>query len=406
MRILITSRGSSGHLTPIAPFAHAALRAGHEVLAAVQEPHQPNARRLGLPSTPVPAAPPEVWRPRMAAMMESSFDEANRAMLTEYFGRLDTEHALPGLRRIVQEWRPDVIVRESWEFASTLVGDMLGVPVVRVGLAIGSVEEHGDGLVAPVLDELRAEHDLEPDPDGRALRETPYLTMVPDLLEGPGGARPGVHHRFRSPVRDDGLALPAGWWPGLDDAPLVYASFGSVTSGAGLPYFPALYRGTIDALAPLDARVLLTVGEGRDLSELGALPDNVRVESWVPQETRALARVGRRHARRLRLDARRARARRPVRRGAALQLRPVGERGRRGPGRSGRHARRRRRRAPAARDAARGRDRRARRRRSERVLAEGSYATSAGRIADAMALLPTADAALDVLEATAQTAAV
>ena len=185
MRILITSRGSSGHLTPIAPFAHAALRAGHEVLAVVQEAHQPNARRLGLPSTSVPAAPPEVWRPRMAAMMEASFDEANRAMLTEYFGRLDTEHALPGLRRIVQGWRPDVIVRESWEFASTLVGEMLGVPVVRVGLAIGSVEEHGDGLVAPVLDELRAEHDLEPDPEGRALRETPYLTMVPDLLEGP-----------------------------------------------------------------------------------------------------------------------------------------------------------------------------------------------------------------------------
>ena len=58
-----------------------------------------------------------------------------------------------------------------------------------------------------------------------------------------------------------------------------------MTSGAGLPYFPDLYRGTIDALAPLDARVLLTVGEGRDLSELGALPGNVRVESWVPQET-------------------------------------------------------------------------------------------------------------------------
>ena len=42
----------------------------------------------------------------------------------------------------------------------------------------------------------------------------------------------------------------------------------------------------------------------------------------------------------------------------------------------------------------------------ERVLADPSYATSAGRIADAMALLPAADAALDVLEATAQTAAV
>jgi UDP:flavonoid glycosyltransferase YjiC (YdhE family) len=405
MRILITSRGSSGHLTPIAPFAHAALRAGHEVLAVVQESHQPNARRLGLPSTPVPAAPPEVWRPRMAAIMEASFDEANRAMLTEYFGRLDTEHALPALRRIVQEWRPDLIVRESWEFASTLVGDMLGVPVVRVGLAIGSVEEHGDGLVAPVLDELRAEHGLEPDPDGRALRETPYLTMVPDALEGPAAPAPPSTHRFRSPVRDDGLALPAGWWPGLDDAPLVLASFGSVAGGVGLPYYPRLYRATIDALTPLDARILLTVGEGRDLSELGVLPDNVRVESWVPQETvlshasvvvthcgygsmlGALAHGVPSVAVPLFSFDQWENAAAVARAGAGITL--DGDAGERGllamPTADVADAL-----APAV----------------QRVLAERSYATSASRIADAMALLPTADAALDVLEATAQTAAV
>jgi UDP:flavonoid glycosyltransferase YjiC (YdhE family) len=405
MRILITSRGSSGHLTPVAPFAHAALRAGHEVLAVVQDVHQPNARRLGLPSTPVPAAPPELWRPRMAAMMQSSFDEANRAMLTDYFGRLDTEHALPALRGIVQEWRPDVILRESWEFASTLVGEMLDVPVVRAGLAIGSVEEYGDGLVAPVLDELRAEHGLAPDPQGRALRGTPYLTMVPDLLEGPAAPAPAVTHRFRHPVRDDGLALPAGWWSGLEHAPLVYASFGSVASGAGLPYFPDLYRRAIDALAPLDARILLTVGEGRDLAELGALPDNVRVESWVPQETvlshasavvmhggygsmlgtlahgvpsvavplfsfdqwqnaAAVARAGAG----ITLDADAGERR-------LLQMPPAGV-------------------LDGLRPAV------------ERVLANRSYADSAGRIADAMALLPAAEAALEVLEATTQTAAV
>ena len=405
MRILITSRGSSGHLTPIAPFAHAALRAGHEVLAAVQEAHQPNARRLGLPSTPVPAAPPEVWRPRMAAMMESSFDDANRAMLTEYFGRLDTEHALPTLRRIVREWRPDVIVRESWEFASTLVGEMLGVPVVRVGLAIGSVEEYGDGLVAPVLDELRGEHDLEPDPDGRALRGTPYLTMVPDLLEGPAAPAPASTRRFRHPVRDDGLALPAGWWPGLDDAPLVYASFGSVTSGAGLPYFPDLYRTTIDALAPLDARVLITVGDGRDLSELGALPGNVRVESWVPQETvlshasavvthggygsmlGALAHGVPSVGLPLFSFDQWQNAAAVARAGAGITL-------------DGDAGERRLLAMPPA-DVTDGLAPAV-----ERVLADPSYATSAGRIADAMELLPAADAALDVLEATAQTAAV
>ena len=61
-------------------------------------------------------------------------------------------------------------------------------------------------------------------------------------------------------------------------------TFGSVTAGAHLPYFPALYRSAIDALAPLPVRVLLTIGDRRDHDELGPLPPNVHVEEWVAQE--------------------------------------------------------------------------------------------------------------------------
>ncbi len=73
------------------------------------------------------------------------------------------------------------------------------------------------------------------------------------------------------------------WWPGNDD-PLVYVTFGSVTAGEHLPYFPALYRAAIDALAPLPVRVLLTIGDRRDPAELGPLPANVHVEEWVAQD--------------------------------------------------------------------------------------------------------------------------
>jgi UDP:flavonoid glycosyltransferase YjiC (YdhE family) len=37
MRVLFTTRGSSGHVTPLAPFGHACLRAGHQVLVAALE---------------------------------------------------------------------------------------------------------------------------------------------------------------------------------------------------------------------------------------------------------------------------------------------------------------------------------------------------------------------------------
>jgi UDP:flavonoid glycosyltransferase YjiC (YdhE family) len=58
-----------------------------------------------------------------------------------------------------------------------------------------------------------------------------------------------------------------------------------VTGAAHLPYFPGTYRAAIDALAPLPVRLLVTIGEARDLSELGPLPDNVHVEQWIAHDT-------------------------------------------------------------------------------------------------------------------------
>ncbi len=102
--------------------------------------------------------------------------------------------------------------------------------------------------------------------------------MIPEALEDPP---PWPTHRFRHVVSEDAPPLP-DWWPGNDD-PLVYVTFGSVTAGAHLSYFPALYRAAIDALAPLAVRVLLTIGDRRDPAELGPLPANVHVEEWVAQ---------------------------------------------------------------------------------------------------------------------------
>lgn len=47
----------------------------------------------------------------------------------------------------------------------------------------------------------------------------------------------------------------------------------------------AVYRCALDAVAGLPVRVLMTVGRGTDPASLGPIPDNVRIEQWVPQET-------------------------------------------------------------------------------------------------------------------------
>jgi UDP:flavonoid glycosyltransferase YjiC (YdhE family) len=205
-----------------------------------------------------------------------------RADDRDFFARIDTRAALPDLLRIVARRRPDVIVRESWEFASTIAAELHGIPLARVGLGLAAVEERSIRLAAPAIDELRADAGLPPDPTGARLRDAPYLTAMPTLLDRSAVAVAPRVHRFRPRPPGATPALP-DWWPGSAE-PLVYLSFGSVTAGAHLPYFPALHRAAIEALADVPARLLVTIGDDRDPAELGTLPPNVRVERWVPQE--------------------------------------------------------------------------------------------------------------------------
>jgi UDP:flavonoid glycosyltransferase YjiC (YdhE family) len=49
MRILFASTRSAGHFNPLVPFAHAVLRAGHEVLVSAPEACRVHVARAGLP---------------------------------------------------------------------------------------------------------------------------------------------------------------------------------------------------------------------------------------------------------------------------------------------------------------------------------------------------------------------
>ena len=283
MRILLTTRGSSGHLGPLVPFGRAFLRAGHELLVAAQAQHGANVERAGLPFAPVGDPPREEWMPLMAQFADLDMATANGWMIGRFFAGIDLRAGLPALRELAGGWRPDVIVRESWEFGSTLVAEQEGIPIVRVGLGLAEMEEQSIALAAPSVDEARATLGLPSDPAGDRLAAEPCFTTIPEPLEAPGAAMPGSTHRFRFGVSEDRAEL-ADWWPGNED-PLVYLTFGSVAAGEHLPFFPELYRSAIEALAPLPVRVLMTIGDSaREAAELGELPENVHVETWVPHD--------------------------------------------------------------------------------------------------------------------------
>jgi UDP:flavonoid glycosyltransferase YjiC (YdhE family) len=250
---------------------------------AAQRQFEANVTRAGLPFSPVDEPSREDWMPLMAQFAELDIDTANDVMISEFFAGLDLRAGLPGLRAIVESRRPDVIVRESWEFGSTLVAELYGIPIVRVGLGLAEMEELSVRLAAPEVDKAGVDLGLPSDPGAERLAAAPFLTTMPSELEDPAASVPARTARFRFEVGETRGQL-TDWWPSNED-PLVYLTFGSVAAGAHLPYFPALYRSAIEALAPLSVRVLVTVGDAdREIEELGEVPPNVHVETWVPHD--------------------------------------------------------------------------------------------------------------------------
>jgi hypothetical protein len=292
MRALFATTAGEGHFGPMVPFARACAAAGHEVRVSAPASFAAAVERAGLVHLPVPDAPPDEMGALFGRLPGLSFGEANAIVLRDVFAGLDARSVLPALGAAVDGWRPDLVVRESAEFASYVVAEQQRIPHVEITPGTAGL----DAIVLPLVDEaLRA---LGAERGAEGLWATPVVGTVPEVLDDPPDERRRLGlpvrtvHRFRyeaaAPAAtagpDDGdeggSALPAPW--GDPDAPLVYASFGTVAATMP-PLFPVLYRAVVDALAELPARLLLTLGEPGDLAALGPLPANVHAERFRRQ---------------------------------------------------------------------------------------------------------------------------
>jgi UDP:flavonoid glycosyltransferase YjiC (YdhE family) len=195
--------------------------------------------------------------------------EASAAGNKKRLGHLAALALLELMERTVQDWRPDVILREPYEYASAAVAARLSVPVAQIAIGLAGDIWNSIDKAAPELDAFH---------DGLAgeLRQSPFLTRMPASLD----ASPfPATWRYRMPAVTPREALPA-WWAD-SGAPLVYVSFGTVVSGKSQA--GEVYRALIDAVSGLGARVLLTVGRDFDIARLRDVPANVRLEAWVDQ---------------------------------------------------------------------------------------------------------------------------
>jgi UDP:flavonoid glycosyltransferase YjiC (YdhE family) len=279
-RVLFATTAGVGHFSPLAPFARACADAGHEIVVAGHAGAAAVVERAGLPFRPLPE-PSEDELARFRAGQEGLPGmEAMARAVSELYVRMYGGAALEAMLHAIDDWRPDVVVRESAEFASLVAAERRAVAHAEVGIGLSIQTDRMLPAVAPALDELSATVGAGPGLGAR-LAASPCLTMAPASLEEPDAPRRQSVHRFR--VRRRHAGSPAADW-GDPDAPLVYLSFGTEVPSRSRDWFPALYRDALDALAELPIRVLATIGDEREPTELGAVGPSVRVERWVPQD--------------------------------------------------------------------------------------------------------------------------
>jgi MGT family glycosyltransferase len=278
MKVLFTSLREKSHFLPLVPFLQALQQRGHTVAVSAPPEFAERVRATGAEFIPFGHPGDEGLRPIWMRLRDASYDEKMRIAVEELFAQACAGAALPGLLETIKRWQPAIVVRESCEFAGLVAAEKLGVPHVRIAIFAQRWEAEVLSLAAAAVDGHGRGVGLPPDPAGDRIRDEVALTLFPRSFEAVEPV--SSVHRFRLAPKKEAPPLP-DWWGGRQE-PFVYVTLGMVTGGFDMLH--AAYRVTLDAVAELPIRVLLTIGMDLSLDVLGEVPPNVHIERFVPQD--------------------------------------------------------------------------------------------------------------------------
>jgi MGT family glycosyltransferase len=235
----------------------------------------------GLPHAPFDHPGDEQLEAIWARFCGLSLDEINALIVREIFAGLNARTALPKLQETIRVWHPDLIVRESAEFAALVAAEQAGIHHTRVAVHNGFVEEGLMSKANAAIDNLRQETGLTLD-NGASLRAEPVFTAFPSSLDGAAKTEGKVPFRVGGSPAITTSSLTAPAWAPKEGEELIYITFGTIAASSSDRH--AVYRTVLNALEGLPIRALPTTGPGMKVSALGSIPNNVTVEAWVPQD--------------------------------------------------------------------------------------------------------------------------
>jgi UDP:flavonoid glycosyltransferase YjiC (YdhE family) len=278
MRILFTSAGGRGHSDPLLPIARAAQAAGHTVAFCCRPPMAEAIEAAGFHA--FSAGPAIAVLSTVAPLLPVDTEREARVLRDGFAGRGIARQRATAMRELCEEWQPDLLVCDETDFGALVAGERLDIPYATVVVVAAGSFLRRDVIAEP-LNDLRAEHGLQPDRQLEML--TRYLSFVPGppSFRDPGFPLAPTAHAVRpaalEPTPDE---LPASA-AGVADTTSVYFTLGTVFNMESGDLFKRVLLG----LRELPVDIIATVGIEIDPATFGAQPPNVRIARYIPQSS-------------------------------------------------------------------------------------------------------------------------
>ncbi|WP_426362287.1 macrolide-inactivating glycosyltransferase [Streptomyces sp. E-08] len=283
--IAMFSIAAHGHVNPSLEVIRELVARGHRVSYAVPASFAEKVAETG--ATPVVYGStlptdddPDAWGTELIDNLEPFLADATQA--------------LPQLAEAFEGDRPDLVLHDITSYPAPVLAHTWGVPAVSLWPNLVPWEGYEEEVAEPMTAGLKASprgrayyarftewlagHGLDTDPDRFVARPRRAVVLIPRALQPHADRVDESVYTFVGACQ--GARAGQGEWRRPTGAEKVVL----VSLGSSFTKQPGFYRDCVAAFAGLPGwHVVLQIGRFVDPAELGELPPNVEVHSWVPQ---------------------------------------------------------------------------------------------------------------------------
>ncbi|MET9951967.1 macrolide-inactivating glycosyltransferase [Streptomyces sp. NPDC006339] len=283
--IAMFSIAAHGHVNPSLDVIRELVDRGHRVSYAIPAAFAEKVAATG--ATPVVYTSvlptdddPDAWGTELIDNIEPFLDDAIQA--------------LPQLAAAFDRDRPDLVLHDITSYPAPVLAHTWGVPALSLWPNLVPWEGYEEEVAEPMFAELKASprgkayyarfeewlaaHGVDTHPDRLVARPRRALALIPKVLQPHADRVDESVYTFVGSCRAE-QADPGEWRRPATAEKLLLVSLGSAFTKQ-----PAFYRACVEAFGGLDGwHVVLQIGKFVDPAELGEVPDNIEVHSWVPQ---------------------------------------------------------------------------------------------------------------------------